>query len=70
MYLRKNNIKPNQTPMRRTMSAIGLGLAATGVGVAIGDLYRKPSIAVGAVVLGVGLIAVHLPWDHLMGGQR
>lgn len=66
MSLRKRNSRPPQTPTRRTMSSIALGLGVAGVGVAIGDLYHRPSIAIGGMVLGVGLAAVHLPWDHFL----
>ena len=51
------------TTTRRTLTAIGVGLGIAGVGAGIGDLYRKPSITIGAMVLGVGVTLIHLPWS-------
>lgn len=52
---------------RRTLTAVGLGLGVASVGATLGDLYRKPSLALGGMVLGLGLAAIHLPWDRYGG---
>lgn len=70
MRLQANPPRHHQTPGRRTASAIGLGVGVAGIGLTIGDIYRRPSIALGGMVLGIGLTALHLPWaDLLQGGE-
>lgn len=54
-----------ESTARTTFSAIGLGLGVASAGLAVGHLYRKPSVAISAVVLGVGLACWHLPWSKI-----
>lgn len=58
---------PDRTAMRKTMAAVGLGLGVAGVGLTVGDIYRKPSIGAGGVVLGIGVALLHMPWGEFMG---
>lgn len=55
---------------QRTFAAIGLGAGVVSVGLAIGNLHRKPSISLGAVVLGFGLTLAYLPWGHYGGNGQ
>jgi len=57
-------------PTRRTLAALGLGIGIAGVGATIADLYRKPAIAIGALVLGAGVAIAHLPWGNIFDDDR
>lgn len=64
MKLRRRNPEPT-TIMRHALSAVGLGLGVAGASAALGEIYRRPSIALGGLVLGVGLTALHFPWSRI-----
>jgi hypothetical protein len=62
---RRRNPTPKEIG-RQTLSSVGLGLGVASVGLSIGQLYHRPSVSLGGVVLGVGLMAWHLPWSDIM----
>lgn len=57
-------VNPEPTVTRRTLTAVGLGIGVASVGATLADLYRRPSLALGGMVLGLGLTTLHLPWDQ------
>ena len=65
MRIQRKRNPDRESTARTTFSAIGLGLGVTSIGLAIGNLYHKPSVSIGAVVLGLGLVAWHLPWREI-----
>ena len=51
---------------RRIVSALGLGFGIAGVGATLGELYRKPHIAIGGMLVGITAALIHLPWSTWM----
>ncbi len=67
---RRTNPNPyHLTVTRHTLTAIGVGMGIAGVGAGIGTLYRKPSISIGALVLGMGVTLIHIPWSRYGGSN-
>lgn len=66
MKLRRRNPE-HMTPMRQAVNAIGMGVGIAGVGAVVGDFYRRPSISLGGLVLGIGVTAIHFPWPRIGG---
>ena len=61
--------RTSRSPLRRTLTAVGLGLGVTGIGLTLSDIYGRPSIGVGGVVLGVCVGVLHIPWSDFVGGS-
>ncbi len=59
---------PPRSVLRRTLTAVGLGFGVAGIGLTLGDIYGRPSIGAGGVVLGMGIGALHMPWGEILGG--
>lgn len=55
---------------RRMLASLGLGIGIAGVGATLGDIYRKPEIAVGGLIVGVAAALLHLPWSEWIDNKE
>jgi hypothetical protein len=55
------SVRRRNPSARRATGAIGLGLSVAGVGLALGDIYRRPIIAVAGAAVGLAVVAAYWP---------
>jgi hypothetical protein len=54
----------------RVVTAIGVGLGIASISVELAEVYDKEAIALGGIILGVGMTATLLPWESWFGDRK